>query len=71
MPILPNYLISLQVMLEFVSSVLLLCFICAFLTWFVSPLLALSIQRRCMLRIGECPRNSPLLKNNGAEAHCF
>ena len=23
------------------------------------------------LRIGECPSNSPFLKNNGAEAHCF
>jgi hypothetical protein len=21
--------------------------------------------------IGECPSNSPFLKNNGAEAHCF
>jgi hypothetical protein len=23
------------------------------------------------VRIGECPSNSPFLKNNGAEAHCF
>ena len=23
------------------------------------------------LGIGECPSNSPFLKNNGAEAHCF
>ena len=23
------------------------------------------------LCIGECPSNSPFLKNNGAEAHCF
>ena len=23
------------------------------------------------LRIGECPSNSPFLKYNGAEAHCF
>jgi hypothetical protein len=23
------------------------------------------------LRIGECPSNSPFLKDNGAEAHCF
>ena len=23
------------------------------------------------LSIGECPSNSPFLKNNGAEAHCF
>ena len=23
------------------------------------------------LRIGECPSNSPFLKNNGAEAHSF
>jgi hypothetical protein len=23
------------------------------------------------LRIGECPSNSPFLKNDGAEAHCF
>ena len=25
----------------------------------------------CWLSIGECPSNSPFLKNNGAEAHCF
>jgi hypothetical protein len=24
-----------------------------------------------VLRIGECPNNSPFLKNNGTEAHCF
>jgi hypothetical protein len=24
-----------------------------------------------LLCIGECPSNSPFLKNNGAEAHCF
>jgi hypothetical protein len=23
------------------------------------------------LGVGECPSNSPFLKNNGAEAHCF
>jgi Icc-related predicted phosphoesterase len=28
------------------------------------------IDRRS-LRIGECPSNSPVLKDNGAEAHCF
>jgi hypothetical protein len=26
---------------------------------------------RLHLRIGECPSNSPFLKDNGAEAHCF
>ena len=40
------------------------------------PGLALRIYRtrreaREPLRIGECPSNSPFLKNNGAEAHCF
>jgi len=24
-----------------------------------------------LVRIGECQSNSPFLKNNGAEAHCF
>jgi predicted RNA-binding protein associated with RNAse of E/G family len=27
------------------------------------------IEKR--IRIGECPSNSPFLKDNGAEAHCF
>ena len=27
------------------------------------------VKRVCC--IGECPSNSPFLKNNGAEAHCF
>ena len=26
---------------------------------------------KCGLCIGECPSNSPFLKNNGAEAHWF
>jgi hypothetical protein len=25
----------------------------------------------CPRCIGKCPSNSPFLKNNGAEAHCF
>jgi hypothetical protein len=27
--------------------------------------------RVVLLCIGECPSNSPFLKNNGAEVHCF
>jgi hypothetical protein len=29
------------------------------------------LRKRQALRIGESPSNSPFLKHNGAEAHCF
>jgi hypothetical protein len=29
------------------------------------------VQITCILRIGECPSNSPFLKNNGAEGIFF
>ena len=33
--------------------------------------LILRLIQSNILRIGECSSNSPFLKNNGAEAHCF
>jgi hypothetical protein len=33
--------------------------------------LCISWNNDSCLCIGECPSNSPFLKNNGAEAHCF
>jgi hypothetical protein len=38
--------------------------------WLPANLLVDQLEVR-PLRIGECPSNSPFLKNNGAEAHCF
>ena len=36
-----------------------------------SPILISYVSEREPGRIGECPSNSPFLKNNGAEAHWF
>ena len=42
-------------------------------TYNICTTLYTSTHNECdiILRIGECPSNSPFLKNNGAEAHWF
>ena len=42
-----------------------------FMWAFVVVLCPSSVVNIWYVRIGECPSNSPFLKDNGAEAHCF